>query len=174
MGKKDYEDTITITKAVIREGLVDPNRVAIGGWSQGGFLSYLSAVREGQFQFRAAICGAGVTDWDMLINSSDFLVLEQELAGGAPWTKSKNPAKGREGSALWHIKHLKTPVLLLHGEADQRVPISQAIAFRRASEYYGNDFEMTTYPGAEHNIDERAYRSDMLFRIKAFLEKHMS
>ena len=49
VGKKDYEDTITITKAVIHEGLVDPNRVAIGGWSQGGFLSYLSAVREDQF-----------------------------------------------------------------------------------------------------------------------------
>lgn len=62
MGKKDYGDIITVLRYAVSTGHVDMERVAIGGWSQGGFLSYLAVTRPEKFHFRAAICGAGVTD----------------------------------------------------------------------------------------------------------------
>jgi dipeptidyl aminopeptidase/acylaminoacyl peptidase len=69
-GTVDYDDIINMVQHGIDEGLIDPEKIVVGGWSQGGFLSYLCAVRNGEklangkersWRFKAAICGAGVT-----------------------------------------------------------------------------------------------------------------
>ncbi|TKA60221.1 hypothetical protein B0A49_11331 [Cryomyces minteri] len=96
MGTVDYDDVISLVDEGIRSGLVDRHNIVVGGWSQGGFLSYLMAVwRSGSldgskddgksWKIKGAICGAGVTDWDMMSMTSDFPWSESELAGGAPW-----------------------------------------------------------------------------------------
>jgi dipeptidyl aminopeptidase/acylaminoacyl peptidase len=66
-----------------------------------------------------------------------------------------------------------TPVLILHGEKDERVPISQATAFKRGCDYHGVPCEMVTYPREGHSFKERNHAIDRLKRIKSFLEKHM-
>ncbi|KAK8203141.1 hypothetical protein M8818_005366 [Zalaria obscura] len=72
----------------IEAGLTDPKRIVAGGWSQGGFLSYLASTRNGAhgqgWKFRGTICGAGVTDWDMMAMSSDVPSFESEM-GQSPW-----------------------------------------------------------------------------------------
>ena len=156
--------------------LVHPEEVVVAGWSQGGFLSYLSAVRD-DFKFKGAICGAGVTDWDMLCMTSDYPWFEAELTGKAPWQTSSDDVKGRHGSAVWHMLQKKndekTPVLILHGEEDKRVPLTQAIAFHRGCLELDWPCEFVVYPREEHLFAERAHLVDVLKRVRRFCDLHL-
>jgi len=172
MGTKDYEDVITLLKKGIDIGYVDEERVAISGWSQGGFLSYLAVTRP-DFEFKAAVCGAGVTDWDALVLTSDTHVLEADLAGGAAWKTGPDSTAARHGSPIWHMKDVKTPLLLLHGEDDKEVPLYNAVAFRRGCLDYGIKCELVIYPREEHRIYERQHRVHMLKRMRRFLDTHV-
>ena len=172
VGTQDYDDIITFVKEGIERGVFDEHKVAIGGWSQGGFLSYLASTRP-DFHFRAAVCGAGVTDWDMLVMSSDYPFYEAELAGGSPWSTDPNDTRGRSVSPVWHMKNITTPMLIFHGEKDQRVPVSQAIAFYRGCLHYKIDCEMILYPREGHFIVERNHRMNMLKRVKDFYDRHL-
>ncbi|MCJ1309509.1 hypothetical protein MMC25_003169 [Agyrium rufum] len=174
MGTEDYSDIVDMVKSAIKDGLVDKERVAIGGWSQGGFLSYLAVTRD-DFTFKAAVPGAGVTDWDTMCMTSDAHFLEAELSGGAPWYLPADELKTRHGSPIWHMKNVKTPMLILHGEADARVPVSQAIAFHRGCLHYGNNIcELVTYPREPHFVSERGHRLDMLKRLRRFVDTHLA
>ena len=172
MGMSDYDDVISLVKESVSQGFVDQDRVAIGGYSQGGFLSFLAVTRQ-DFHFKAAICGAGVSDFDSLTMSSDAPWFEEQLAGKAPWGTSANDIKARHGSPIWHMKDVKTPVLILHGEEDVRVPISQSVAFHRGCLHYGVPCEFVTYPREGHVIKEREHLIDMLKRIRRFCDLHL-
>jgi len=177
MGQEDYSDVIDVVRAAVAEGIVDPKRVVVGGWSQGGYLSYLCAVRA-DFPFRGAICGAGVSDWDMMTMSSDMTFVEVALTGKAPWTvKNKNDTSGRRGSAVWEMGRTKkadrTPVLILHGEEDKRVPLSQAMAFHRGCLEVGWPCEFVTYPREPHIFEERLHFIDMMKRVRRFCDLHL-
>ena len=130
MGTTDYSNTTSLVKADTSKGFIDKQYVAIGGLSQGGYLSYLAVTRS-DFRFKAAVCGEGTTDWDMLTMTSDAPWYDAELAGSAPWETDANDTRGRQGSATWHMKDVKTktPILILHGEEDRSLPLSQAMAF---------------------------------------------
>lgn len=184
MGTVDYTDTIAILEAGIAQGIVERSRVAIGGWSQGGFLSYLAVTRS-DFQFRAAVCGAGVVDWDMLTLTSDAYWFEADLAGGSPWDvdgtgekstghQDKTQTPARHGSAIWHMENVTTPVLILHGEEDIRVPVSQAIAFWRACVHRGLQVKMVTYPREGHGFVERKHVIDLWSRMRQFYDLHLN
>ena len=175
VGTKDYDDIISMIQAGIQRGIIDPNRVGIIGYSQGGFLSYLAVTRP-DFRFRAAICGGGITDWDMLTMSSDFPIFQSELApGGAPWAVSKpRDTATRHASPIWHMKDVDTPILMLHAEADERIPLSQAIAFYRGCIYHKVVCQLVVYPREPHVIAERWHRIDMLRRIEQFYALHMT
>lgn len=183
MGTEDYTDVIDMVKDAINIGLVDKDRVMMGGWSQGGFLSYLTAARNNEaeqgFKLRGAICGAGVTDWDMMCMSSDVPVFESELAGPSPWESDIQSHNNRHGSAIWYMKQAaatgkeQTPILILHGEEDERVPHTQAVAYHRACLRYGIPCEFVTYPREGHFVAERAHQIDMLKRYRRFVETHL-
>lgn len=139
-------------KSGIERTLFDPERIAIGRWSQGGFLSYLSVIRQ-EFHFKAAVCGGGITDWEMLVMCSDIPAAEAEMVGGAPWTMAADDVRSRHASAVWHVADgvsSKTPVLILHSERGERVPDSQAIAFHRACLFHGIPCQMVIYPRESH------------------------
>ena len=174
VGTKDYSDVITMVLAGIERGIFDPNRIGIGGWSQGGFLSYLSVTRP-DFRFSAAVCGGGVADWDMLTMSSDIPAVEEELDGGAPWNMDVGSLKTRHSSPVWHMKDIKTPtpILILHSEKDERVPVSQAFAFYRGCMHHKYHCEMVLYPREPHMVAERMHRIDMLKRIRQFYDMHL-
>jgi dipeptidyl aminopeptidase/acylaminoacyl peptidase len=178
MGRKDYSDVVDTVKAAIEKGLVHPEKVVVAGWSQGGFLSYLCTVRD-EFKFKGAICGAGVTDWDMLCMTSDFPWFEVDLTGKAPWATTADDVNGRHGSAVWHMHtkkedERKTPVLILHGEKDERVPVTQAIAFYRGCLELKWPCEFVVYPREEHMIAERNHLIDMMKRVRCFCDVHLS
>lgn len=172
VGTLHYEDIVSIVEAGIEDGFIDREYVAIGGWSQGGFLSYLFVTRD-TLKFRAAVCGAGITDWDSLIMTSDFTAAEADMAGRAHWDAEPNDVSMRHASAIWRISKIKTPILILHGEKDERVPVSQAKAFYRGCLEHGVNCKTALYPGEPHDIAEREHVVDMLSRIKLFYDEHM-
>lgn len=173
VGTVDYDDVISMVKAGITDGLIDADKVVIGGWSQGGFLSYLAVTRS-DFTFRGAICGAGISDWDMMCMTSDVPAAQSELSGKAPWEEGALKTQHRRGSPIWHMKNVKTPILILHGEKDVRVPVTQAVAFLRGCLHYKIPCQMITYPRENHLIQERAHQIDILKRVKGFLDIHLS
>lgn len=185
-GKYDEPDVVAATQAAIERGLADQDKLICGGWSQGGYLAYQSAVRNGAhgfgWKFKGLIAGAGVTDWNTMILTSDIGYHEAPLGGGEPWEKDleENPEQlGQDGSPLWQFKRAKEegripPMLILHGEADERVPVAQAWGFRRALVKAGLPFEMVTYPREGHEFHERAHVVDCLERVVQFAKKHLS
>lgn len=167
IGVQDYEDIIDMVREGVDEGSIDKDRVAIGGWSQGGFLSYLAVTRSETFHFKAAVCGAGITDWDLLQMTSDTFTISTELSGQTPWSMKAENVNGRRGSPIWHMDSIKTPILILHGEDDKRVPVSQAYAFHRGCMQRGVDCQLVTYPREGHGSPvpfERAHYVDVLER----------
>jgi dipeptidyl aminopeptidase/acylaminoacyl peptidase len=105
--------------------------------------------------------------------SSDAPWFETELAGSAPCTSTSDNTKSRHGSALWTMKNVKTPMLILHGEEDKGVPLRQAAAFHRGCLHYGVPCEFVTYPREPHRIGERAHIVDILKRIRRFVDLHL-
>ncbi|KAK5100797.1 hypothetical protein LTR70_001302 [Exophiala xenobiotica] len=168
-----YDDVIAMTKHAIKEGIIDEKRVAIGGWSQGGFISFLAVTRDLKFHFKAAIAGAGVTDWDTMAETSDVPTVEKTLGGSAPWEGKHIATKV---SPIFGVKNITTPLLILHGENDERVPKEQGIGFHRGMKQYGKECELVMYPREGHGIPlpfERAHHIDMLKRVRDFLAKHL-
>ena len=183
MGKYDEPDIVAATQHAIEQGFADKEHLIVAGYSQGGFLSYLSAVRNGQhafgWKFRAAIPGAGVSDWRTMALTSDIGVVESEMTGYGPWSMDLEDMGDRQGSALAELKAaaekggVVPPVLMLHGERDVRVPVEQAKGFRRGLEYWGLPCEYVVYPREDHLFAEQRHVRDMVERIVAFVDRHI-
>ncbi|PTD04710.1 hypothetical protein FCULG_00001241 [Fusarium culmorum] len=189
-GVYDYADVITITDNAIKKGFADPEKLMVGGWSQGGLLTYLCSVRNGLhglgWHFNAAIAGAGVCDTESLALTADLgSTFEVELAGGHTiWTLGHDDTRNRQGSAIWEVssameharregKTVIPPMLILHGEKDERCPFSQAEGFRRALRFYGLPCEFVKYPGEGHGIESQRFWLDMLERVERFCDLHI-
>lgn len=183
MGIYDEPDLVALTQAAIDARCADPARLVAGGWSQGGHLAYLSAVRNGAhglgWRFRGIIAGAGVTDWDTMVLTSDVGLWQAQAAGAAPWQVDGTNVASRSGSALWEFKRARDegripPMLMLHGSNDERVPITQAWGFRRALDEAGLPFEFVTYPRQGHHFQNRKHLEDLVRRTLRFLQTHLA
>lgn len=183
VGSVEYDDVVTLTQHCIGEGLIDKSNMIVSGWSQGGYLSYLSAVRNGTHKhgwtWKGAICGAGVTCWDSMAMTSDVPGFESELAGVSPWATQKSDLKARANSPIWEMAEAGKagripPILILHGEKDERVPINQAWAFHRGCKEWKVPCEMVTYPREPHALKERKHHLDMFVRMRKFCDLHLS
>lgn len=184
VGTVDYDDIVSLVQYGIKLGYADPERLIVSGWSQGGFLTYLSCVRNGRhghgWRFQAAIAGAGVSDWDTMTLTSDYgATFQSDLVGKSPWKSRKSDISNRRGSALWEFNDavdeggIIPPVLILHGEKDERVPLAQAVGFRRALQRAGLPFEMRVYPREGHDFKERRHIIDMGERVVQFVKAHI-
>ncbi len=168
VGKEDFGDVMSAVDAAIERGIADPERLGIGGWSQGGFMAAWAVTQT--TRFKAAVMGAGVSDWGMMVATSDLPIFEGELGGSAPWD-GIGPHRHAELSPISFARNVKTPVLILHGEEDARVPVSQAILFHRALREVGALCSLVTYPREPHAFAERAHQIDVLTRVRAWYDR---
>ncbi|MDI1485675.1 MAG: hypothetical protein OHK93_003864 [Ramalina farinacea] len=174
IGTVDYDDLVAVINHANACNLLDKNNLAIGGWSGGGFLTYLALAKQ-DFDFRAAIPGAGITDWDAFTETCDIPDFGHDVSGSLPWDADRDDTYGRRSSAVWLLKSMdhkrpKPKVLILHGESDERVPIGQGVAFFRGWRYWGGEVEMVAFPGEEHLIRGREGLVEMLGRVGGLLD----
>lgn len=166
-GGADYQDVLDGLDQIVEQGIADPERVAIGGWSYGGYLSAW-AVTQGD-RFKTAIVGAGVIDIGGMALSTDT---PDYLPGyfGDPVTRRSAYDKR---SPIRYADKVKVPVLILHGEQDKRVPISQGEQFYGALKFNGTPVEMVRYPRGPHWFHEREHERDVLERVLRWLDAHL-
>jgi len=159
---QDVLDGVDLLEA---EGVVDTKRLAIGGWSYGGYLSAWAVARSERF--RTAIVGAGVLDLASAALTND---VPDYLPGyfGDPLRERRTYDAQ---SPVHHAQDVRVPVLLLHGEADARVPLSQAQMFHRALRFNGTPVELVTYPRGPHWFHEQAHEIDLQQRVVDWLDR---
>ena len=138
-----YKDVDSATDYTIAQGWADPSRLAIFGWSAGGFMTSWTATQTNRY--KAAIEGAGITDWSPFLWTSDI----EQIDYDARWT-DENPDAFRQFSAVAFANKVTTPLLILHGEADQRMPTFQGVEFFQILAARGKTVRLVTYPGSPH------------------------
>jgi dipeptidyl aminopeptidase/acylaminoacyl peptidase len=168
VGKEDWGGSGSGLDRLLEQGVADPDRLGIGGWSQGGFMT---AWAVGQTdRFRAAVMGAGVSDWAMMLAEGDLPSFEVLLGGSAAWD-GPGPHRHAELSPISYAHRVKTPVLSLHGERDERVPVSQGRFFARALRHHNAPFELVVYPREPHGLKERNHQLDAIRRTRAWFDR---
>jgi dipeptidyl aminopeptidase/acylaminoacyl peptidase len=171
VGNEDYRDIMAGVDMLVERGLTDPERLGCGGWSQGGFMTaWIVGHTE---RFKAGVMGAGVSDWGMMIATSDIPSYETLMGGGNPY-EGIGPHTFDAQSPISFVHQATTPTLIVHGEKDERVPVSQGIFFHRGLRRYGVPTELVIYPREPHGIQERNHQLDLSRRIVAWYQRWIS
>jgi dipeptidyl aminopeptidase/acylaminoacyl peptidase len=170
VGGLEWADVATGIDHLVGAGVADPGRLALMGWSQGGFLT---AWGVGQTpRFRCGIMGAGVSDWGMMVAESDMPTFEGKLGGSTGW-EGAGPHPHDARSPISYAQRVQTPLLILHGERDERVPVGQARFMYRALRAAGVPCELVVYPREPHSFKERAHVLDLHQRVLDWLARWM-
>ncbi len=168
VGGGEVRDLITGAQAMVDRGIADPDRLGIGGWSWGGYLTATTITKT--TMFKAAMMGAGLSNLYSDHGTDDIPSANLLYFPGEPYHHSD---MYWDGSALKRIADCVTPTLIIHGDADDRVHPLQGKEMYRALTRLGVDTEFVRYPRQGHNIKERNYQIDLLNRLAAWFEKYL-
>ena len=167
-GGGDFQDVMDGVDYVSARGFTDPNRVAIGGWSFGGFMTAWAVTHTDRF--KAGMVGAGVTNLYSMATTTD---IAPSFEDGYLGTFASSRQFYDAHSPVRFLDQCHTPVLVLHGEADPRVPISQGEEFYYGLRFVGREAVMVRYPREPHIFTEREHQIDSLGRILAWYDTHL-
>ena len=167
-GGKDFGDLMAGVDAMIDRGIADKDKLVVMGGSYGGFMTFWTITQTNRF--KAAIGHAGISDWYSFYGQSDIPGLMTYGFGGEPW---KATATFRKYSPITYVDHVKTPIMITHGEQDRRVPIQQAEEYFRALKGIGDEVIFVRYPREGHGITEPNHQIDLVGRQLAWFEQHL-
>lgn len=152
-------------KWLSEQGIAAPGKLAIFGWSYGGYAALQSAVVDPDL-FKAIVAVAPVTDLDALREESredgDFYIVDNFIGSG-PHVASGSPAR--------HADRLKAPVLLVHGTADTNVRVSESRLMKDRLQSAGRQVEYIEFPNLAHSLDDAAARARLLSSSDRFIRK---
>jgi dipeptidyl aminopeptidase/acylaminoacyl peptidase len=165
-GHGDFDDVLSGVDALIERGIADPDRLGIGGWSYGGYLTSWAIGHTDRF--KAAIVGAGVTDL-LSFQAADipsWLPTQMMLA-----PSYREPEVYLRSSPITYVANAKTPTLILHGASDERVRLGQGKELYHALQALGTPTEMVIYPREPHIFQERHHQRDVLERVAGWFNR---
>jgi dipeptidyl-peptidase-4 len=164
LGAHEVEDQLTGIDWLAQQSFVDPKRVGVFGWSYGGFMT-LRLLEAGSSKIAMGVAVAPVTDWSLY----DTHYTEQ-FVGATP---QSDPAAYERSGVFAHLDGLKSPLLLVHGMADDNVLFTNSTRLIDALVNRNVKFELMTYPGAKHGISSRAGQRHVYGLIEAFFKKNL-
>ena len=155
---------------VIRRGLVDPERLASSGWSNGGILT--AALITESRRYRAAIIGAADVEWFSDWANVDFgAAFDNYYFGGTPWEK---PEVYMEKSPFFRLHEVTTPTLVHTGTADRNVPPHQSWSLFRILQQEGKaPTKLLLYPGEPHSLQKPAHQRRKIEEDLAWLDLYL-
>ena len=167
-GGGDYRDIMSGVDALIARGIADPDKLAHIGWSYGGYMTAWVITQTNRF--KAAMVGAGLTNMASMYGTNDIPNVLVTYFGGIPSKETMALYTGR--SAMTFVENVKTPTLILHGAADERVPTGQAYELFRGLKDRGRPTELVFYPREGHGIAEYYHVKDRLTRINEWVTRY--
>jgi dipeptidyl aminopeptidase/acylaminoacyl peptidase len=158
-------DVLDAGRWLAKEGIADPNKLAIVGWSYGGYAALQSAV-VGPGVFKAVVAIAPVTDLAALKDESYYFLNHNLISDAIGDGKQMH-----EGSPIEHVDKIKVPVLLFHGAFDRNVGINQSRRMASRLTSAGGKCELVEWPDLDHQLEDSAARTQMLRKSDEFLRK---
>jgi dipeptidyl aminopeptidase/acylaminoacyl peptidase len=169
-GDGDYKDDMSGVDAMIAKGWADPARLGAFGWSYGGYMTFWIDTQTDRF--KAISPGAGLPDLYSMYSQTDIHRYMTLFFGRkAPWD---NFDEYWAHSPMKYVENVKTPTMVLHGQADTRVPIPQAEEFYRALYERHVPVEYVTYPRENHGFVEPRHIQDRWQRYLVFFGKYLN
>jgi dipeptidyl aminopeptidase/acylaminoacyl peptidase len=160
-------DVLDAGRWLISQGIADPAKLGIVGWSYGGYAALQSAVTDSSV-FKAVVAIAPVTDLQALKDGhrdwSDYYLIN-DYVGDGPHVRAGSPADNAD--------KIKVPVLLFHGVLDRNVPIDQSRRMAASLESAHVSHELVTWDDLDHYLEDSAARAEMLRKSDAFLRQSM-
>jgi dipeptidyl aminopeptidase/acylaminoacyl peptidase len=161
-GNKDFQDDMAMVDYAIEQGIADPDKLGVGGWSYGGISTDFIIAQTNRF--KAAISGAGsalfISDY-----GHDHYQRDYETELGHPW---ENKAVWEKVSPFYKVAAVTTPTLFMGGEIDWNVPILGGEQMFQALKRLGRTTELVVYPGEYHEFKTPSHIKDRLERYLAW------
>lgn len=165
----EVNDILSGVDALVAAGIADSTKLAVGGWSNGGFLT--NAVITHTTRFKAASTGAGVLDMLTQWGTEDTPGHVINYMEGLPW---ENQKEYLESSPSWNLDKITTPTLIHVGGEDERVPAAHSRMLHRAlKEYLNVPTELVVYPGQGHGITKYTFRQAKFAWDMAWIKKYV-
>ncbi|WP_033288812.1 serine hydrolase [Amycolatopsis jejuensis] len=170
-GIADAKDFLEPIDALVAEGVADADKLALTGYSYGGYQTcYLTGLDN---RFAAAVAGGVVSDLTSLVGTADesHYFTAYEL-GALPWDE---PEKYAEMSPLHRVDQVDTPTLILHGADDLRCPVGQAQQWHAALRERGVPTKLVLYPGGSHGFifqGPPSHRLDFNRRVVDWMQQY--
>ncbi|WP_372754750.1 S9 family peptidase [Labilibaculum sp.] len=163
LGRLESDDQVSAARALAKESFVDASRIAIWGWSYGGFMSTL-CLEKGNDVFAAAIAVAPVTNWRYY----DSVYTERFMR-----TPQENTKGYDDNSPINHVDQLKGSLLICHGTADDNVHIQNTYELTERMVQANKQFEMQVYTNRNHSIRGGNTRLHLYNRFNKFLKENL-
>jgi dipeptidyl aminopeptidase/acylaminoacyl peptidase len=167
-GNKDAQDVLAAVDYAVAQGLADPVRLGVGGWSYGGILTNYVIAQDRRF--KAAVSGASISNV-LAGYGTDQYVREYEAELGVPWKAADTWVK--LSFPFLHADRITTPTLFLCGDKDFNVPLLNSEQMYQALRSLGVETQLVIYPGQHHGINQPSYRRDRLERYLAWYDRYL-
>jgi dipeptidyl aminopeptidase/acylaminoacyl peptidase len=161
-GNKDFQDDMAMVDYAIEQGIADPDKLGVGGWSYGGISTDFIITQT--TRFKAAISGAGAAEFSSLYGHDQYQK-DYETELGLPW---ENQAAWAKVSAFRNITKVTTPTLFMGGNTDWNVPVLGGEQMYQALKRLGRTTELVVYPDEFHEFTLPSHIHDRLERDLAW------
>jgi len=161
-GNKDYQDDMAMVDYATAQGIADPDKLGVGGWSYGGISTDFIIAQT--TRFKAAISGAGEAN-NTGMYGHDQYQRDYETELGVPWEKH---ALYDKLSPFYRVTNITTPTLFMGGDIDWNVPILGGEQMYQAMKSLGRETELVVYPGEYHEFKAPSHLKDRLERYLAW------
>jgi dipeptidyl aminopeptidase/acylaminoacyl peptidase len=167
-GHKEVEDLMAGVDTLIQQGIVDPAKLGIGGWSYGGMLTDYTI--GSNTRFAAAVSGAG-TGNPLGLYGADQYYMQYNKELGDPW---RNPdVYIKLAYPLLHADRIRTPTLFMGGDKDFNVPIVGGEQMYLALHTLGVPTQLIVYPGQYHTLTRPSFLKDRVERMAAWYTRYL-
>jgi len=168
-GNPDFEDVMAALDQAIAQGVADPDRLGVGGWSYGGILTNYVITKSDRF--KAAISGASISNY-LAGYGTDHYQYEYEVELGLPWKDRERWLK--LSTPFFDVEKINAPTLFVCGEKDMNVPLLNTEQMYQAVRRVGKvDTELVIYPGEWHGLKRPSFRKDRYERYLAWYDHYL-
>jgi dipeptidyl aminopeptidase/acylaminoacyl peptidase len=167
-GTLPVQDVLASVDYAVKQGVADPARLGVGGWSYGGILT--NFVITADHRFKAAASGASISNV-LAGYGTDQYIRDYEIELGKPWEHPETWAK--ISTPFLHADQIKTPTLFLGGDKDFNVPLLNSEQMYQALRSNGVETRLIIYPGQFHGLTRPSFLKDRIDRYLAWYDAHL-